>query len=355
MVLHVGRRSRPMVLGVGRRSLDRLRQWLLAGLLLISAGAVHAALADAPCPSFPPVSYLTAQGFYTDPRGSMANPAVVKQNSDLSADVTRFMRYAEQALDGSGAGPNRPSAACAYDAFKNWAMAGALTTKPPVFNREGGMETRQFTVGLNVLALKFKAAGYPIDATIIGWLHTLTDQDMAYFQSGGNNQANLYKWSGAAAALFAILSHDPAALQYQDQVWQSAIASIQPDGTIGTELKRGRNALFYHDYSLLAMLLQRAARQVLGYPTSPADLARLKQLAAMIGRALCNPQILETPAQTTTLEMPKDWGYRIPLAFGRDVLTPDWTRCGIPSPAGSDLQFGGDEQRTAALLQKMAK
>jgi hypothetical protein len=340
--------------------LPKVPRWLrrassVALLIFAINGAVAGAkAADAPCPVFPPVSYLIGEGIYTDLRGSNANPAAVKRNEESSAGVTRFMRYAEQALDNPGTGPGHATQACAHAAFRQWAAAGALTGKPPEFNRVGGIEDRQFAIGLNVIALKFKAAGYPIDATILGWLRRLADQNMTYFR-GGSVEGNLAKWSGANLALFAVLSHDPAALQYQDQVWRAGISTIRPDGMIVAELRRGDHSLFYHNFSLSAMLLHRAARQVLGYPASPADLDRLKLLAAMIGRALCDPNVLEGPAQTTTLSKPKDWGYRIPVAFGRDVLTPDWSRCGIGNPRGTDVSFGGDEERTAAMLLQLTK
>jgi hypothetical protein len=110
-------------------------------IFAINGALAGAKAANAPCLVFPPVSYLTGKSMYTDVRGSIVNPAIVKKNEESSDGVTGFMGYAEQALDDPRPGPGHATLACAYAAFKQWAAAGALTGKPPKFNREGGMET----------------------------------------------------------------------------------------------------------------------------------------------------------------------------------------------------------------------
>jgi hypothetical protein len=296
--------------------------------------------------------YLTGVNFYTDVRGSIVNPAMERQNDQLKSGVTSFMAYAEKALDGPPSAADKAVIACAYNTFESWAQAGALTKRPPKFDRQGIIDTHQFLIGLNVLALKFKASGYPIGAAVMQWLRTLNDQEIQYFMTSPRS-GNLYYWSGAAIALFAVLSHDNAAINYQNQVWNDAMSSIAPDGSLASEMKRGGRTLIYHMYSLSAILVQRAARQALGFQTSPSDMARLKSLAALIGRVLCDPRVMEGAAQATTMEKPADWGFRVPVAFGADLLTPDWSRCGISHPTGADVPAGGRANRTAALLHQM--
>jgi hypothetical protein len=337
----------------GPRPFGRLLYPLAAVLISLAAAASPGAAQPGPsCPSFPPVPYLTGVSFYTDVRGSVASPTLVQQNEASRAPVEGFMRYAEQALDTGGS--NRNAIACAHDAFEAWARAGALTKKPPAFNRQGIIDTHQFTIGLNVLALKFKAAGYPPDANVMQWLRTLNDQEIQYFRSSPN-RGNLYFWSGAAVALFAPLSHDRPAIDYQNRVWSDTTSSIGEHGTLESEMVRGRMSLSYHMYAFSALLVQRAARQALGYPTSASDMARLQSLAGLIGRALCDPRNMQTAAHAETMITPKDWAFRVPVAFGRDMLTPDWKRCGISNPSGADVSVGGNDERTSALLGHVSR
>jgi poly(beta-D-mannuronate) lyase len=228
-----------------------------------------------------------------------------------------------------------------------------LTAEPPTYNREGTIKRSQYIVGLNVLALKFKTAGQPIDGAILIWLRTLNHKNMDWYQRGAN-RGNLYVWSGAAAALFAILDRDARALGYQDQAWRDAMAAIRDDGTVAGELARGHRALIYHMFSLSATLVLRSARKTLGIAESPADNARVKLLADQIGRALCDPHLLEVSAQVTQ-EIPGDWAYRAPLGFGREILSSDWSRCGKPNANLSDPTIGGDTQVSAEVLRQLSR
>ena len=89
------------------------------------------------CPTFPPVLSLSLGDIYADAQGSVPNDAVVQKNRDLTTGVDQFMRYLEKALDNPAAGPGEASAACAYENFRTWAKAGALTVDPKPFSREG--------------------------------------------------------------------------------------------------------------------------------------------------------------------------------------------------------------------------
>jgi poly(beta-D-mannuronate) lyase len=305
--------------------------------------------ADA-CPAFPPVKYLELEEFYTDPKFSVVNQAAEDRNNAQVKPVDNFMRYVEQALDHPSGQTDPSVSSCAYNAFKSWAAAGALTGEPPKFNSEGALKRTSYLVGINILALKLKAAGHPLDGVILKWLHTLNAKNVDFFEHG-SNRGNLRVWSGAIAALHAVIDPDPLFRRYQDQVWHEAIAAIHDDGTIDAEMARGARALIYHMFSLSATLVLHDARQTLGYPDAPSDIARLHLLIGTVGKTLCDPHRFDTPAKAVQ-EIPGDWAYRVPNGFGPDLLTADWTRCGMPKAALADTTFGGDTSVSAAVLKR---
>ncbi len=328
---------------------------LISGLLLQGLFCTAQAAGESePYPSFPPV--MTLDGLvdmYTDARGSVVDQAAENKNKDLCAGVDKFMGYLAKTLDNPNAKPGDPMSDCAYANFHKWAEAGALTVEPKVYNRGGTMKRGQYLVGLNIYALKFRAAGYDIDPMILSWLRNLNYKNMNYYQHG-SNRGNLYNWSGASTALFALLDNDQKAIDYQNQVWRVAMSSIKPDGTIDGEMARGHRALIYHMFSFSATLVQRGAREALGYKESAADRDQLQLLADEIGRTLRDPKVMEIPAQATQ-EIPGIWAYRIPIGFGHDLLNDDWIHYGKMQVDLSDQASGGNTQHTSNILKQLSQ
>ncbi len=301
------------------------------------------------CPRFAPVMALDLEDIYHDSRSSIPDAAAEKRNQARLQQLTDFMRFIEQEVD-DGDARRGQGGTCAFEAFRVWAVAGALTKQPFVrYSREGTITRGQDLIGLLVIALKLKNAGFTLDDTITGWLRILTSQDLVFFEKA-TNWGNLYYWSGAAAVLFTLIDHDQRALAYQKKVWQAAITDIRDDGTIEREMARGQRALIYHMYSFSALLMLRAGRESLGYRTNGTAAARLRLLADLIGRTLCNPQAMGKAANAR-IEIPGDWAYRVPIGLGRDLLSEDWSRCGNLNGNANDIGFGGDARGTAAVLR----
>jgi hypothetical protein len=325
-------------------------------VLLSTVVGVHSYAASSlgdNCPTFPPVLSLSLGDIYADAQGSVPNDAVVKKNRYLITGVDRFMRYLEKALDNPGAGPNEASAACAYENFRTWAKAGALTIDPKPFSREGAAKRSEYLIGINVLALKFKTAGFAMDPDMLAWLRSLTRANMISYERA-INRGNLRIWSAAAAALYALIESDADALHFQDRVWHEAMAAIHDDGTIDVEVARSHRALIYHMFSLSATLVLRSARTAFGQPETADDNHRLRLLADMIGRTLCDPREMERTAKAIQ-EVPGDWAYRVPIGYGSDLLTGDWSRCGRPKADLSDPTSGGDARHSADVLSRLAR
>lgn len=327
---------------------------ILLGLWALTTAAPATAPAlPLSCPDFPPVLSLQLVAIYTDTRQSVPDAAAEKKNSDLTAGVDQFLRSIEQAIDRPDVHRGDPAADCAFENFKKWAIAGALTVEPKPYNRDGTVKRGEYLIGLNVLALKIKAAGFTLDPTVITWLRTLNHENMDFYEKA-SNRGNLRIWAGTAAALFALVQPDAQALDFQNRVWREAMTAIHDDGMIDAELARGQRALIYHMFSFSATLMLRDAREALGYRNSPSDTAKVKSLANMIGRTLCDPQMLAGPARAKQ-EIPGDWGYRVPIGFGADLLDENWSRCGRAHVSLSDPTSGGDTQHAAAILKQWAQ
>jgi hypothetical protein len=329
---------------------------IFLAVLLSTVGAAHSYAASSVgdnCPPFPPVLSLSLGDIYADVQGSIPNNAVVQKNRDLTTGVDQFMRYLEKALDNPSADPDEASAACAYENFRTWAKAGALTIDPKHFSREGAEKRSEYLIGINILALKFKTAGFAMDSNMLAWLRSLNRANMISYERA-TNRGNLRIWSAAAAGLYVLIEPDPDALNYQDRVWREAMAAIHDDGTIDVEVARSHRALIYHMFSLSATLVLRSARTALGQPETADDRHRLGLLADMIGRTLCDPREMERMAKATQ-EVPGDWAYRVPIGYGSDLLNGDWSRCGRPKADLSDPTSGGDARRSADVLSRLAR
>jgi poly(beta-D-mannuronate) lyase len=316
-----------------------------AALLLAAPGTAMAIT----CPPHPPVTIVDATPMYSDAKGSITDPQQAARSRQQLAGIEAFYAWVEQTLDG----PADPAAiACAWDEFGQWAQAGALLQTA---SNEAAIQRLEYLVGLNLIALKFRAHGHPPTPAMLGWIGALVTKVMENYQHNPRPdiRGNLFYWSGVDAALFALLAHHAAApgasdapayaeaLAYQDAVWREAIGDIQPDGTLVREMKRGQRALIYHQFAFSALLVLRAAREALGRPVSAGDDARLHLLADMIGRSLCHGETLARQAGVAKLELPGEWGYRMISGFAQGFLSPQWQACGVAVHNAADVRFGG--------------
>jgi poly(beta-D-mannuronate) lyase len=314
--------------------------WLLG--LLDPSGAFAA---DQNCPSFPVVHRVEGIAYYTDRAYSVMDLELRRRNDALLSGVSHMMEYVETTLDYAGAMSRATD--CPLKIIEDWANQRGML-EPPI-ETQGRIERAKFSIGLDVIALKLRALGYTVDATVFDWLRDLDDAVITYFEQG-RNRANLYTWSGVAAAGFSLLTDDRRAVIYENEVWRESIGQITPDGFLPKELTRAHRALIYHQYALSALLMLRQMRFALGEKASAAEDAVIKRLADRIGANLCNPQQIAA-ASGASQEMPDQTAFRVPDTFGDGLLDSDWTRCGIKPPHYHDVSLGGRLDLTARLLQ----
>lgn len=294
---------------------------------------------------------------YKDPlskggHGSIVDEEAIAKNNSIEAPLVDFMKFEETALDRANAAKGDAEADAAYANFQQWAQAEALTGEPEQFNGQWPIERMFYSLGLNILALKFKCAGYELTPKIIHWLGRINEKNIKKYQGGSGNQ---YVWAGASAALFSLISKDSKSIAFQEQVWRASINSINPDGSINSELSRGIASLSYHGRWLTGILLLKDARRAMGHQASADRVAKIKSLTDFIGRALCDPTEIQRKAHVNAMHMPNQNFRNVPAVFATDLLSPDWTNCG-PTPKNCiDTTLGGDLKRTREVLERVAR
>lgn len=312
-------------------------------IMLVGTQPLFAADRGESCPDFPPVIAVTGTQFYSDAKGSVSDPALVRDNEATQKPILDFLFAVENALDRYHTAAKLN---CAEKEMSDWARAGALAAPPA--DRQGGVERIQYVLALDVIAVKFVAAGKAPSPPVMLWLRDLNHQIIRTFEKYGK-QGNLTSWSAAGAAIFALLDHDSISLTYQDKVWRLALATIDTKGYVATELARGQRALIYHQFSLSALLVLRAARVALGQSPTPPQDAALRRLATMVGHALCDPARLAADAGATQ-EMPGDWGFRVAVSFAQGLLGDEWAKCALHPTAVWSTKQGGDLARAANAI-----
>ncbi len=329
----------------------RKRSWmgsaLFCALWLTRPGIARA---DVGCASIAPMRTLELRAMYADSKSSVIDGANEAANSRTMEPIFAFFRTTERALDGGSARPGNPQSDCAFQLFGEWAKAGALTFEPQVYDGQGKVKRGLLNPGFQMIGIKFRAAGYVLDETMLAWLRKL-DQENVDFYAKGSNRANQRVWAAAGAALNNVLDRDPVPLAFQEQVWHEALAAIDDNGFIAAELERGQQALVYHLYSLSATLVLATARSALGYKESAEEGQKLKRLADAIGRTLCDPRQMEGLAKAKIRIPDGQWAYEVTNGFGGDLLGADWSRCGPPPTDFNARDMGGDSRRSLSMLK----
>jgi len=310
------------------------------------------ARADVGCVSIPPMLTLELRSMYSDAQGSMINTENENMNSKIMDPIFTFFRTMERALDSGNARPGNIESDCAFQLFGEWAKSGALTSEPRVYEGQGKVKRGLLNPGFQMIGIKFRAAGYVLDGTMLAWLR-LMDQENVAFYTKGTNRANQRVWAATGAALNNVLERDPNTLAFQDQVWHEALAAIDENGFIAAELARGQQALVYHIYSLSATLVLETARNVLGYKESVEEKQKLRQLAHAIGQTLCDPRKMEDLAKAKIRLPDGQWAFEVTNGFGGDLLGADWARCAPPPTDFNARDMGGDSRRSISILNSL--
>ena len=322
--------------------------------LTLLAAAGPPAHGEPTCKAIPPLATLVLKSMYSDAKSSVVDPTNEADNARIKAPIFDLFRATEHALDQPNAHPGDAESDCAFRNFSDWARAGALTFEPPVYDGQGKVTRGLLNPSFQMIAIKFRTAGYTLDPAMLAWLRKMNDDNVAFYVKG-SNRANQRVWAAAGAALNDLVEPNPVSAHFADQVWHEAIAAIRHDGLIEAELTRGQQALVYHMYSLSATLVLGATRRAHGAEESPEDKQRLDLLIGAIGRALCDPAPMRKLAGAAIRIPDGEWAYEVINGFAEGRLDSNWSRCGLAATDFNARDMGGDSRHSAAILAHMAE
>lgn len=332
-----------------RQSLRRCRVALPAVLVAAAVFAGAAAAQDA-CPRIMPLKRLKAVNIYFDSKGAMPDQQAQQHNAEQRAELTAFLKLLHEAYDKQSAIGKQ---ACASELITRWASDEALLLPPTAATAR--VERVLAAVAINSMLVKRARAGALPSKHELEWIRKLTEavgRDYHRDALAGTPffRNNTYFWSMAAQGLHAVLTGDSYFINVSDIGWRDALAMIDAEGFLAAELKRGRRAIVYHQFSYSALLILRETRYALGLGVTAADLRAMRRLSGTIGKALCGDGRMLARAQVRDLEKPGDWGFRVASVFGLDINGADWDRCGTFIKDPVDLRLGGDLKATKRAL-----
>jgi poly(beta-D-mannuronate) lyase len=233
-------------------------------ILLITVSVTNLKAQDNNPPP-PAVRDIIANSYYIDSAHSIIDPelkaendAAVKPIEDYLSDVSK---YADRYITHN----DTVSGICAVKWLQTWGEQKALLGQ--VSGAQAEYERKWALAGLALAYLKVKPLADPEQKKAIeSWLKPLSNAVRKYTDIAikhPENCNNHYYWAGLAIGATGLATHTPSDWDYAKHVFDEAVESIRPDGTLLLELKRGKMALSYHSFAAAPLVML-------------AELARLK-------------------------------------------------------------------------------
>lgn len=226
----------------------RLRPLTCLALLL---GANAALACSAPPPA---VRDIDANRYYTDAKRSVVDPVQKARNEAAVKPVNDYLNGVARAASNWQAGRDPDGARCALDWLVAWADAdallGTMTTQQSYY-------TRKWTLGgLALSYARVQQVATPAQRkTIENWLRKLADVTLAHSDAHKGVRNNHYYWEGLALTAVGAVTRDARYLAWGRTVFDSAMAQVQPDGSLPLEMARGGKALSYHLFAAAPLVM----------------------------------------------------------------------------------------------------
>jgi poly(beta-D-mannuronate) lyase len=297
------------------------------------------------CVIDPPIAEMKGTTTYADKKASVVDPVKGAQHAEMIKPVATFATHLANATDSLPLDSEK--AACARKMLSTWAADNALVQTPDSF--PAVRERARFTIGFNLAAVKLRQAGYPVDRDVIDWLRTLTREVVSGFALKPA-LSNLDIWSGVDAASFLLLSDDLLLREHARRVWRKGIDQIKADGSLDTEMGRGRRALLYHQYYMSGLLMLREMSAAIGDLPSADDHAKLKKLGRLVASSLCDSTMISKRAGAPQ-EKPPAYQFAVAMAFGKNILDDSWAKCAQLPAKIVDNGIGGNMDVAAAAIR----
>ncbi len=203
---------------------------------------------------------LTTDGFYSDSKSSIIDPAKWKAYAESSGPYKKLGDQAVAAADAYRTTGSHEAAQCVLSLLNMAADDGVFT---------GKMSSRQayyvqgWVIGALAIAyLKVSDSGLnrPEEATsLANWMKSVARQTMDYYDAarskpGGEAENNHLYWAGVEVAAIAIAANDRSMFDWAMATYKNGVQQITPEGTLPLEMRRGQRALHYHLYAIAPLV-----------------------------------------------------------------------------------------------------
>jgi poly(beta-D-mannuronate) lyase len=240
---------------------------------------------DAPyaCPAIVHLSRdLTTDGFYSDSKSSVIDPAKWKAYSESSGPYKNLGQVIVDAADAWRSTGSRAAAACSLSHMEAAARDGVFTGK---MSSHQAYYVQGWVIGAIAIGwLKVRDSGLVTPALrdlVVPWLVSVTHQTVDFYDSSHARNNHLY-WAGVEAAAAGVAASDQKLFDWAVAAYRAGIAAIQPDGSMPLEMTRGQRALHYHLYALSPLVYIAEFGEVNGldlFAERDHALARLERLS----------------------------------------------------------------------------
>lgn len=252
------------------------------------------------CPPPPAaVRHLDLPGYYKDKAKSVVDPTAQARRraavKPLKGYLNSVAKMADRAVLSQSLSRRSGYGHCAVSWLRSWAEGGAYLGR--MSSKQAEAQRKWDLAGLSLGYLKIRRYADPLDRKIIDpWLQTIADRARAVYEIPGKIRNNHWYWLGLGLGGVGLATDSRRHWSEAHRVMRDASKDISPEGFLPLELKRGKRALHYHTFSVMALVtladLGRAKRQS-WYELENDALHRLVKSTA---RALVDPSLIEGAA-----------------------------------------------------------
>lgn len=201
---------------------------------------------------------LTTDGFYSDRKSSIIDPAKLKAYKESSGPYKKLGDDVVAAADAYRTTGSRAAAQCVLKLLSTAAADGVFT---------GKMSSRQayyvqgWVIGAAAIAyLKIRDSGVvqpQSHAALTAWMRSVARQTIDFYdaaRSSGEPENNHLYWAGVEVAAIAIAADDRNLFDWAVAAYRNGVQQITAEGTLPLEMRRGQRALHYHLYAIAPMV-----------------------------------------------------------------------------------------------------
>ncbi len=242
----------------------------------------------------PPVSVLTGEPFYTDPKASVIDRgelAVALQTENAVRSYTAQLTRMSNLLVAQGDGSQVYDCLTAW--LSDWAANDALLRSE---TGQGNLFRiwALVPIAMSVSILKSSPSGYD-DPKVDRWLKALAERGWDHVRRT-HTVNNIKDWAAAGSAFAYVATGDCALFEAAIQALRDGIAAVDYRGFLTTEIGRGRRALSYQSFALTPLALAAEVAYANGVDVFGENRSALRRAAQKIIEADTSTQAFEEAA-----------------------------------------------------------